>query len=65
MEIHHSRPYTWYNTPVVGQSGGMADAGDLKSPVKCLACGFESRLWHHEMAKAWSNHEDERSGWNV
>lgn len=27
-----------------GASGGMADAGDLKSPAAKAACGFESRL---------------------
>lgn len=27
-------------------SGGMADAGDLKSPVLKGTCGFDSRLAH-------------------
>ena len=26
---------------------GMADEGDLNSPAKCLACGFESHCPHH------------------
>ncbi len=31
------------------QSGGMADAGDLKSPTEFSVCGFESRLWHQKV----------------
>ncbi len=36
-------------TILPGQSGGMADAEDLKSSAP-WACGFESRLWHHGVA---------------
>ena len=31
-----------------GRSGGMADARDLKSLVKYLTYGFESRLRHEK-----------------
>src|SRR5690606_14135036 len=39
-----------YNEPVRGsrRSGGMADAGDLKS-LGQTPCGFESRLRHHSL----------------
>lgn len=38
--------------PVYGQSGEMADTGDLKSLARFRAYGFDSRLWHQMKASS-------------
>ena len=41
----------------------LADAGDLKSPASCEACGFDSRPRHHLFSRTYER--EERRGWKV
>ena len=38
----------------------MADEGDLKSPAKCLACGFESHCPHQRCRRACGHDKEKK-----